>query len=328
MVLQRAPHRASIYGTADSKARINLTLRSMMSGDDRSYDTVADSDGHWEVLLAPENRQGPFQILVRNQMTLEDMVLEDVLFGEVWLCSGQSNMQMTVNMCLNADEEGEAAESFPLLRLLTLQTNASTTPLDDISTPMHPWSVSSKELVLGCDKQDVADRLADAALLTAYHQLEYITSTGPYIRRAIAAIVDKDVIELKLTFDNTFYGLSYTDVPGILELVLDPSLRDSPSQALLPSSFARLDNNTYSFTFPLPSSSLRTSPSPASFPPPSIWLRYAGRNNVCPTREVPREGGVASASCGIYSTGLSGPRPLLPTWKEVELLPYPGQQQQ
>lgn len=178
------------------------------------------------------------------------------------------------------------------------------------------------------DKQDVADRLADAALLTAYHQLEYITSTGPYIRRAIAAIVDKDVIELKLTFDNTFYGLSYTDVPGILELVLDPSLRDSPSQALLPSSFARLDNNTYSFTFPLPSSSLRTSPSPASFPPPSIWLRYAGRNNVCPTREVPREGGVASASCGIYSTGLSGPRPLLPTWKEVELLPYPGQQQQ
>jgi len=117
-------------------------------------------------------------------------------------------------------------------------------------------------------------------------------------------------------------------VPGILELVLDPSLRDSPSQALLPSSFARLDNNTFSFTFPVLLPSLASSLPTSSSPPSSVWLRYAGRNNVCPPRQVPREGGLPSASCGLYNKGMVGLRPLLPTWKEVELLPYPEQQQQ
>ena len=45
----------------------------------------------------------------------------------------------------------------------------------------------------------MADRLADAALLTAYHQVEYVTSTGPFIKKAIAAGVEENVIELKVS---------------------------------------------------------------------------------------------------------------------------------
>jgi hypothetical protein len=46
------------------------------------------------------------QIEIVNKRTEERIVLTDILFGDVWLCSGQSNMQMTVSQCLNAEDEG------------------------------------------------------------------------------------------------------------------------------------------------------------------------------------------------------------------------------
>lgn len=83
---------------------------------------------------------------MENARTLEWVELRDVYFGEVWMCAGQSNMQMTVGQCFERDAEGEVAESYPLIRLFTVGTNTSTEPLDDVAAPHQPWSVAGREV--------------------------------------------------------------------------------------------------------------------------------------------------------------------------------------
>ena len=179
MVLQRAPHRAAVYGTADAWARVSVALaRADGGGVERTYQTVANYDGQWKVLLDPINEVlDTWELIISNSKTGEQIEIEDVLFGDVWLCSGQSNMQMTVGMCLEAEEEGkppppppntsrrevcvppiqqrvqtaplssthppttsptsEAVSNYPTIRLLTLKPNESSLPLN-ASSSTHP----------------------------------------------------------------------------------------------------------------------------------------------------------------------------------------------
>jgi len=51
----------------------------------------ADKTGKWQVMLAPENAGGPYQLLVKRE---NQVAIENILVGEVWICSGQSNMEM------------------------------------------------------------------------------------------------------------------------------------------------------------------------------------------------------------------------------------------
>jgi sialate O-acetylesterase len=57
--------------------------------------------------------------------------------------------QMPVSQCFNASAEGEDAANYPGIRIMSLYLNDSTVPLKDISAPELPWSVSSKQAVLG-----------------------------------------------------------------------------------------------------------------------------------------------------------------------------------
>ena len=68
----------------------DLTIKSNWGVDVR---TVSDKDGNWKVLLKTSSAGGPYSIEVIGSETL---ILKDVLLGEVWVCSGQSNMQMPV----------------------------------------------------------------------------------------------------------------------------------------------------------------------------------------------------------------------------------------
>lgn len=83
MVLQRDTP-VTIWGWATPGEKVTVTF----IGD--AFATAADKDGKWQVTLPPQPAGGPFemQIAASNHITLEN-----ILFGEVWLCSGQSNMQ-------------------------------------------------------------------------------------------------------------------------------------------------------------------------------------------------------------------------------------------
>src|SRR5262245_56301643 len=87
MVLQQGM-KLNIWGTADPGERVTVTLKDQKVGD------VADSNGKWKVSLSPLDAGGPFTLTISGKNTI---TLHDVLVGEVWICSGQSNMEMSVS---------------------------------------------------------------------------------------------------------------------------------------------------------------------------------------------------------------------------------------
>ena len=97
---------------------------------------VANAQGEWMVKLPAMPAGGPFEMEVRGQNTLK---LTGILVGEVWLCSGQSNMEMGVAMSKNAKPEVEAADH-PNIRLFLVPKKTSGRPLNDVEAT---WRVCS-----------------------------------------------------------------------------------------------------------------------------------------------------------------------------------------
>ncbi|XP_033740503.1 sialate O-acetylesterase-like [Pecten maximus] len=88
MVLQKAPQRAVIWGYSPYVYEmINVSM------DKQTTQVLVDVHGLWRVTLDPVNEPGPYTITARS--SVGEITLTDVLFGDVWLCSGQSNMQFT-----------------------------------------------------------------------------------------------------------------------------------------------------------------------------------------------------------------------------------------
>ena len=75
--------------------------------------TTADAKGKWMVRLEPMKAGGPFEMTVAGKTSV---TIKDILVGEVWLCSGQSNMAMTVRGCDNAKAEIEASKGLMQIR--------------------------------------------------------------------------------------------------------------------------------------------------------------------------------------------------------------------
>ncbi len=100
MVLQRDVPLA-VWGWADPGEKVTVTLG------EQSKTATAGQDGRWKIKLDPLPAGGPHVLKVQGKNTLER---SDVLVGEVWLCSGQSNMAMTVGSCRNQEAEIAAAQ--------------------------------------------------------------------------------------------------------------------------------------------------------------------------------------------------------------------------
>lgn len=101
-----------------------------------------DSDGRWRVTLEELRAEGPHVMTVRGSSTLR---FDDVLVGEVWLCSGQSNMEWPVREALNPEAE-IAAANHPRIRHLKLNHRASRKPTDDVDT-QGTWQTCSPDTV-------------------------------------------------------------------------------------------------------------------------------------------------------------------------------------
>lgn len=134
MVLQRnAP--VKIWGWADKGERVTVT----MAG--QSVRAKTDKEGKWEVTLEPMAAGGPFEMQIEGKNKL---TLEDILVGDVWICSGQSNMEWPVYNTNNAEEEVPGA-NYPELRLFDVPHNVQLMPVDDV--PEAAWAPCTPESV-------------------------------------------------------------------------------------------------------------------------------------------------------------------------------------
>ena len=108
-----------IWGWTDPGARVKVTFAG------QSVETTADPAGKWLVKLGPYPAGGPHTLAVAGPKEVE---IADILVGDVWLCSGQSNMEWPVNRSDRAQEE-VAAASYPSIRLLTVPKRATVKPV-------------------------------------------------------------------------------------------------------------------------------------------------------------------------------------------------------
>ena len=138
MVLQRDMP-VPIWGWADAGGRVEVS----MAGQHAS--AVACCKGRWMVKLQPMKAGGPFELTVSGQNTLS---FKNVMVGEVWIASGQSNMQMPVKVgdygVINSEQEVKEA-NYPNIRLLTVPDTTSATPENDVTTA--GWKLCSPETV-------------------------------------------------------------------------------------------------------------------------------------------------------------------------------------
>jgi sialate O-acetylesterase len=134
MVLQRGA-RLPVWGWADPGEPVRVKLLQ------QEQNTTADEKGRWRVMLEPIACDHAVEMTVTSPS--RSITIRDILVGEVWLCSGQSNMQWPLRASLDAKREICEAE-YPRMRLFTVEMRASATPLDDVS---GKWVICSPKNV-------------------------------------------------------------------------------------------------------------------------------------------------------------------------------------
>jgi len=133
MVMQRgAPIR--VWGTATAGESVRVALGSV------ARTTRAGRDGRWQTMLPARSAGGPYELAVTGASNT--VHLRDVLIGDVWLCSGQSNMEWTLAQSQDAAAEIAAAD-LPLIRHVKVAHRASVVPLHDIEPA--PWQAGSPQ---------------------------------------------------------------------------------------------------------------------------------------------------------------------------------------
>ncbi|KAA0714858.1 Sialate O-acetylesterase [Triplophysa tibetana] len=144
MVLQKAPAQAVVWGYGEAGAVIALSL----SGSNNVFSSSAHVvNGIWRITLSPVEAGGPYNLIIAQINTNSSMMLTDVLFGDIWLCGGQSNMAFTVGQIYNATEELAMASKFPNVRIFQAALEQSRVELDDLAGVEVPWSRPTAKLL-------------------------------------------------------------------------------------------------------------------------------------------------------------------------------------
>ncbi|XP_071115470.1 sialate O-acetylesterase-like [Haliotis cracherodii] len=148
MVLQKAPKRATIWGyAANIGEEIIIKVSERGTYTTKVYLDPLYNYGVWKLKLPAESSAGPFTITaISSEKTI---TLTDVMFGDVWVCSGQSNMQFTMIQGFNASEELADASNYPNIRLFTVGDVPASFPIPDLHGIWEQWAVAGKSSVGG-----------------------------------------------------------------------------------------------------------------------------------------------------------------------------------
>jgi sialate O-acetylesterase len=133
MVLQRGM-KAPVWGWADAGEAVTVSLGK------QTVKAVAGADGKWMVRLSAEAGKAAQQMVVKGSNTI---TIADVLVGEVWLCSGQSNMAMKVSAARDFEQE-KAAADYPQIRMFLVANRPAKTAQTEVE---GKWVVASPETI-------------------------------------------------------------------------------------------------------------------------------------------------------------------------------------
>lgn len=143
MVIQRQ-QTVPVWGKADPQESVKVTFRGKI------YTTVADGDGHWRVDLPKQKPGGPFT------MTINEVTLDDVLVGDVWICSGQSNVDIHMERVYPQYPQLIDTYSNDKIRLFRVFTRPETAPQEDVAktawkplNKQNAWNFSALGYFLG-----------------------------------------------------------------------------------------------------------------------------------------------------------------------------------
>jgi sialate O-acetylesterase len=121
MVIQRNQP-VPVWGWSSPNEKITVSINGQTKA------TTSNEKGNWKITFDPQPAGGPFELSVKGR---NKQVFHDVMIGEVWICSGQSNMEFELNWVVNADEETRSA-NYPEIRHIRIPHEVSSTPKDDI----------------------------------------------------------------------------------------------------------------------------------------------------------------------------------------------------
>lgn len=234
MVLQRNEV-VTIWGWGTPGERLTLTIN------DQEFEGRVDKDGSWSIEVDEFSAGGPYEMEIKGQNSI---TLKNVMFGEVWLCSGQSNMQYTLRK-LGKDINKIPQVDNNLIRMLKVEVNADLFPAKDIKGGQ--WKMATQETVpdfsavayyfskLLFDSLNVPIGLVNASLgatsietwmsngaLKQFPQFSSVITERETIGKSIAEL-DKDLIDYRKTWDQEHYLLG----PGMDAEWYDPDLDDS-----------------------------------------------------------------------------------------------------
>jgi sialate O-acetylesterase len=132
MVLQRNKE-IPVWGWAEPNEKVEVHFN-------RQTKTIlADKNGKWMIKLSAEKAGGPFELSITGK---NKIVIKNVLVGEVWICSGQSNMEFQMYKTMNAEKE-MADSNYPMIRHFGVAQDLSGTPKEDLKA--GKWAVANKD---------------------------------------------------------------------------------------------------------------------------------------------------------------------------------------
>ena len=138
MVLQR-DNKIIIWGWASPGEKVKVKFNNKTVG------TVTDPEGNWKIVLPPMKAGGPYKMEVKGNNTL---MINDILLGDVWFCSGQSNMVLNMERVKEKYPEDIAGADFPEIRNFFIPTASDVTSIHK-DLPAGKWVSASPENVLG-----------------------------------------------------------------------------------------------------------------------------------------------------------------------------------
>ncbi|WP_348812802.1 sialate O-acetylesterase [Flavobacterium maritimum] len=134
MVLQRNKE-IPVWGWADANEKVEVHFNK------QTKTITTDASGKWMVKLDSEKAGGPFELTITGK---NKIVIKDVLVGEVWICSGQSNMEFQMYKTMNSEKE-IADSDYPMIRHFGVAQDLSGSPKEDLKE--GKWVISNKENV-------------------------------------------------------------------------------------------------------------------------------------------------------------------------------------
>ncbi|WAR02032.1 SIAE-like protein [Mya arenaria] len=166
MVLQRAPQRANIWGFGTAGVAVSVKIDGLV------VSTInVGADGVWKTLLPATTAGGPHNVSVTSSDG--GAALSDVMFGDVWVCSGQSNMEYTLSGISNYTAYIDAAKSLHNIRLF--RTNHKATDVPQVEPVVNTqWTIP--------DQHDAHTRVFSAVCLM------YALELAPHLQRPLGLV--------------------------------------------------------------------------------------------------------------------------------------------